>query len=198
MRLLGPTRFERLNEALALVFLFAGLFFILSLVSYHSDDPSWNAVSSSPHAQNLVGLAGAHVSDLCLQTFGYAAFALPFLLWLLAWRWVRSTPINDSGVKLAGSALLLLSVCTLLALASHWRATGSGFAAGGVLGTLVSEYLISDLNLAGTLLLTAIAFIGSLYLISTFSMSRLAVWFAGPIRFCKSIAARWRNWRQER
>ena len=198
MRLLGPTRFDRLNEALAFVFLFAGLFFILSLVSYHADDPSWNAVSSSSHAQNLVGVAGAHVSDLCLQTFGYAAFAIPFLLWLLAWRWARSTPINDSAVKIAGSALLLLSVCTLLSLASHWRAAGASFSAGGVLGTLVSGYLIADLNLVGTLLLTIIAFIGSLYLISTFSMSRLAVWFAGPIRLWKSIVARWKSWQQER
>src|SRR5579871_4659780 len=112
MKLLGPTRFGRLNEAVAFVYLFAGLFLILSLVSYHSDDPSWNAVSSGARTQNLIGVAGAHVSDLCLQMLGLTAFAIPFLLWLLAWRWARSMEIRDPGVKVAGSMLLLLSVCT--------------------------------------------------------------------------------------
>src|SRR5579871_5615863 len=177
MKLLGPTRFGRLNEAVALVYLFAGLFLILSLVSYHSDDPSWNAVSSSGHTQNLIGPAGAHVSDLCLQMLGLTAFAIPFLLWLLAWRWVRSTPINDSGVKIAGSLLLLISVCTGLTLLLQWRPTSSSFAAGGVLGLLLGDYLTAELNLTGTVLITVIAFIVSLYLISTFSMSRLGVWF---------------------
>jgi S-DNA-T family DNA segregation ATPase FtsK/SpoIIIE len=84
MTFLGPTRFERLNEAVAFVFLFSGLFFVLSLVSYHADDPSWNVVSSAAHARNLMGIVGAHVSDLCLQSLGLAAFAIPLLLWLLA------------------------------------------------------------------------------------------------------------------
>ena len=47
MKILGPTRFHRLNEAGALVFLFAGLFFMLSLISYHPQDPSWNSVSGA-------------------------------------------------------------------------------------------------------------------------------------------------------
>jgi S-DNA-T family DNA segregation ATPase FtsK/SpoIIIE len=198
MRFLGPTRFERLNEALAFVFLFAGLFVILSLVSYHSEDPSWNAVTSAGRAQNLTGVAGAHISDLCLQTLGFAAFSIPFLLWLLAWRWVRSKPIEDAGVKVCGAALLLLSVCTGLALLSRWHAVTTSFAAGGVLGTLLADYLLSELNLTGTMLVTAIAFIGSLYLISTFSMSRLGVWFGPLIRSIARIAAAWRRWRDER
>ena len=47
MKILGPTRFHRLNEAGGLVFLFAGFFFILSLISYHPQDPSWNAVTGA-------------------------------------------------------------------------------------------------------------------------------------------------------
>ena len=198
MRLLGPTRFHRLNEAVAFVFLFAGLFFMLSLVSYHAEDPSWNAVSSAIRAQNLTGIVGAHLSDVFLQTFGVAALAIPFLLWMLAWRWLRSTPIDDSGVKIAGSVLLLLSVSTGLSLGGHWHPWGMPFAAGGVLGTLVAGDLIAALNVTGTILVTAIAFIGSLYLISTFSMSRLAVWFAPAIALLRRISARWRRWRDEK
>src|SRR5581483_9259650 len=198
MRFLGPTRFERLNEALAFVFLFAGLFIILSLVSYHAEDPSWKAVSSAGRAQNLTGAAGAHISDLCFQTVGLAAFSIPFLLWLLAWRWVRSKPITDAGVKLTGSVLLLLSVCTGMALIFRTHPLPASFAAGGVLGTLLSDYLLAELNVTGTLIVTAIAFIGSLYLISTFSMTRLGVWFGPILRFFGRIGARFRRWREEK
>ncbi len=194
MRLLGPTRFGRLNEALAFVFLFGGLFLILSLVSYHADDPSWNAVSSAARARNLTGLAGAHISDVLLQAFGFAAFAIPFLLWLLAWKWVRSRPIDDAGVKIIGSLLLLFSVCSGLALGPHWRSSPDSFGPGGVLGTLLADYSISVLNLTGTILVAAIAFIASLYLISTFSMSRVAVWFAGPMRWSRSLREGFARW----
>ena len=94
MKILGPTRFHRLNEAGALVFLFAGLFFSLSLVSYHPQDPSWNSASGALRAHNLTGFAGSYTSDLCLQVLGLSAFAIPVLLWMLAWRWVRSAEIN--------------------------------------------------------------------------------------------------------
>ena len=202
MKLLGPTRFDRLNEALALVYLFAGLFLILSLVSYHSADSSWNSASGSAHTQNLIGVVGAHVSDLCLQTLGLTAFAIPFLLWLLAWRWARSIPIDDAGVKITGSVLLLLSVCTGLTLLLHWSPANGSFSAGGVLGLLLADYLLSALNLTGTILVTIIAFIGSLYLISTFSMSRVAKLLAAPRRFFTAwvsrLRARIQNWRDSK
>jgi S-DNA-T family DNA segregation ATPase FtsK/SpoIIIE len=202
MRLLGPTRFDRLNEALAFVYLFAGLFLILSLVSYHPDDPSWNAVSSGANTQNLIGVAGAHVADACLQVLGLTAFAIPFLLWLLAWRWVRSISIDDPGAKIVGSALLLLSVCTGLTLVLQWKPSSGSFAAGGVLGLLMSDYLRSELNLTGTVLVTMIAFIGALYLISTFSMSRLVTWLVAPRRWWnglgKAVGARWHAWRENK
>ena len=110
MKILGPTRFQRLNEAGALVFLFAGLFFSLSLVSYQTQDPSWNLVSGAVRAHNLTGVAGSYIADLFLQVLGLSAFAIPVLLWMLAWRWVRSAEIQAPGIKIAGSGLLMLSV----------------------------------------------------------------------------------------
>ncbi len=90
MRILGPTRFHRLNEAGGLVFLFAGIFFVLCLISYHPQDPSWNSVTGAAHAHNLTGLAGSYTADLCFQLLGLSAFSLPVLLWMLAWKWIRS------------------------------------------------------------------------------------------------------------
>ena len=47
MNFLGPTKHKRLNEALAFVFLAAGLFLFLGFASYDRFDPSWNTVSAA-------------------------------------------------------------------------------------------------------------------------------------------------------
>lgn len=198
MKILGPTRFDRLNEASALVFLFAGLFLILSLISYYPQDPSWNAVSGTAQPHNLTGFAGSYISDFCFQMLGFAALSLPLLLWLLAWKWVRSSPIEAAWVKAGGSILLLLSICTALSIGRPWRPFSGAFAAGGLVGTLLAQYFLRSLNLAGTILLTSVCLIVSVYLISTFSMAALAKWFAGPMRLISAWKLRWANWLDHR
>ena len=99
MKILGPTRFHRLNEAGGLVYLFTGFFLILCLISYHPQDPSWNSVTGAAHAHNLTGLAGSYTADLCFQLLGLSAFSLPVMLWLLAWKWIRSAAIQAAGGK---------------------------------------------------------------------------------------------------
>ena len=198
MKILGPTRFHRLNEAGALVFLFVGLFFSLSLVSYHPQDPSFNSASGALRAHNLTGFAGSYTADLCLQVLGLSAFAIPVLLWMLAWRWVRSAEIQAPLIKVMGSGLLLLSTCAALSLLPTWHPWNGAFSAGGVLGVLLADSLMTSLNLTGAALLTGICLILSLYLISTFSMATLAKWLAGPLGLLRNALSRWDNWRAER
>ncbi|HTS51618.1 MAG TPA: DNA translocase FtsK 4TM domain-containing protein [Bryobacteraceae bacterium] len=198
MRILGPTRFERLNEAAGLVFLIAGLFVTLSLVSYHPQDPSWNAVSGLTRAHNLTGLAGAHVSDLLLQLLGFGAFAIPVLLWLLAWKWMHSEEIESAAVKVFGAALLFLSLSTALSIGPVWRPWSGTFSAGGMLGLVLADALRASLNFAGSVLLTFVCLILSLYLVSTFSMSVVARWFRVPMNYFVILRVRWDEWREQR
>jgi DNA segregation ATPase FtsK/SpoIIIE, S-DNA-T family len=198
MKILGPTRFLRLNEAGGLVFLFAGLFVIFCLISYHPQDPSWNSVTGAAHAHNLIGFAGSYTADLCFQLLGLSAFSMPVLLWMLAWRWIRSDAIPAAGVKVFGAAVLFLSVSTALSIRPFWRPWGGAFSAGGVVGILIADSLLSSLNLIGTVLLTGICLILSLYLISKFSMATVAKWLAGPLSFLGRLYERWANWRAER
>ena len=181
-----------------MVLLFAGLFFSLSLVSYHSQDPSWNSVSGAARAHNLTGFAGSYTSDLCFQVLGLSAFAIPVLLWMLAWRWVRSREIQAPLIKVIGSGMLLFSICAALSLLPTWHPWNGSFTAGGILGVLLADSLLTSLNLTGAALLTAICLILSIYLISTFSMATLSRWLVGPLRLLRSALVRWDNWRAER
>ena len=198
MRILGPTRFHRLNEAGGLVFLFAGVFVILSLISYHPQDPSWNSVSGATHANNLTGLAGSYTADLCFQLLGLSAFSLPALLWMLAWKWIRSDAIPAASVKVLGSVVLFLSIATALSIRPILKPWNGAFSAGGVIGILIADSLLASLNLIGTILITGICLILSLYLISRFSMAIAAKWFAGPLSLLRGIYLRWATWREAR
>jgi S-DNA-T family DNA segregation ATPase FtsK/SpoIIIE len=202
MKILGPTRFHRLNEAGGLVYLFTGLFLILCLISYHPQDPSWNSVTGAAHALNLTGLAGSYIADFCFQLLGLSAFSLPILLWMLSWKWFRSAPIQAAGVKIFGAMVFFLSVSTALSIRPFWRPWNGAFSAGGVIGILIADSLVERLNAMGTVLFTCICLILSLYLISTFSMAIVARWLAGPLsflgRFYMRLNARVIAWRDRR
>ena len=198
MKYLGPTPHPRLNEAVAFVFLFAGLFIFVSLVSYQPLDPSWNTAAGPAKAINLTGRVGAFLADFLLQTLGLAAFAIPVLILLLGWNWIRSSPIEAPWAKILGGITLVLATCTALGLGPTWRPIANAILAGGLIGSLASDYLLASMNLTGAALFTAACWIVSVYLVSRFEMSRVAVWFRGPVAFLTRLRDGWIAWRAER
>src|SRR5437773_12516378 len=76
MKLLSPTQHRRLNEIVGFLLLSLGLVMLLSLISYHTQDPSFDTASAA-RPLNLVGYPGSYLSDLFFQIFGAAAFLFP-------------------------------------------------------------------------------------------------------------------------
>jgi len=105
MKLLSPTQHKRLNEVTGFLLLSGGLVVLLSLVSYHTQDPSFDTAASA-RPLNLVGYAGSYASDLFFQMFGAAAFLFPLLIFLLSWKWIRSEELQAGGIKIFGAILL--------------------------------------------------------------------------------------------
>jgi S-DNA-T family DNA segregation ATPase FtsK/SpoIIIE len=198
MRFLNPTRHDRLNEAAGIVLFLAGLFVILSLASYSHLDSSWNTATGPGRPHNLTGAAGAHVADFFLQIFGLSAYAIPVLMFLLAWRWVRSAAMESPFIKVSGAVLLLLSICTALGLLVSGHPIGGVIPAGGLLGLVAADYFTQNMNFGGAAILTAAALVISVYLVSTFTMRKLATWFASPRIWMMSQVEQFQAWRAER
>ncbi len=194
MKLLSPTQHTRLNEVAGFLLLSLGLVLLLSLVSYHAQDPSWNTATAG-HPLNLIGYPGAYLSDLLLQGFGAASFLFPLLIFLLAWKWIRSEAIEAGGVKVFGAGLLTLSVSTGLSFLPL-PLFGGAVHIGGTLGILLAHSLLDSLNLAGSLVAIATAGIVSTYLVSSFTVAKLASWFAGPVAWFGRRRDAWRAWRE--
>ncbi|HUP03331.1 MAG TPA: DNA translocase FtsK [Bryobacteraceae bacterium] len=196
MKLLSPTPSKRLNEITGILLSSLGLVMLLSLASYHVQDPSWDTAAVS-HPLNLIGYPGAYLSDLLFQGFGLAAFLFPILVLALAWKWLRSEPIEAGWAKLCGSALLAPSVCAALSFVPLPLYQGAVHA-GGTVGLLVAGYLTDSLNLAGALLATFTAGLVGFYLVSKFSMDRVAEWLARPSAWLRARQDAWNAWREKR
>jgi S-DNA-T family DNA segregation ATPase FtsK/SpoIIIE len=193
MKLLSPTEHRRFNEVIGFLLLSMGLVTLLSLISFHTQDPSWNTAAGS-RPLNLAGYPGAWLSDVLIQTFGATAFLFPLLAFLLSWKWIRSDELDAGAVKIFGSVLLTLGVCAALSFTP--LRLGGTIPIGGTLGLALANYLVDSLNLAGALLATATVVVVSVYLVSTFTLARLGDWFAGPIGWFRRRAAAWRAWRK--
>ena len=194
MKLLSPTQHIRLNEIVGFLLLLVGLALLLSLVSYHTQDPSLNTASSA-RPLNLVGYPGSYLADLFFQTLGATSFLFPLLLFVLSWRWIRSEPLQAGGVKLCGAGLLTLALSAVLSFVPL-HLFGGTVRIGGILGLLLATWLVDTLNVAGALLVTLTATIISLYLVSTFTLATLGRWLAGPSMWLERRAEAWRAWRE--
>jgi DNA segregation ATPase FtsK/SpoIIIE, S-DNA-T family len=194
MKLLSPTQHRRLNEIIGFLMLSAGMVMLLSLVSYHTQDPSLNTASVD-RPLNLVGYPGAWISDLFFQFFGAAAFLFPLLTFALAWKWIRSDEIVGGGIKTFGSILLTLAFSAGFSFLPLHLFDGL-IPIGGTFGLTLARFLVDSLNQTGAALATATTIIISIYLVSTFTVSKLGEWFASPIAWYHSRVDAWYAWRE--
>jgi S-DNA-T family DNA segregation ATPase FtsK/SpoIIIE len=209
VRFLTPTGNKRLNELIGFVCIAAAVLLALALISYSPHDPAFN-VSTASMGDNLVrnwiGPVGSYTADLGFQIFGFAAFLIPVALGILGYRWCRSRAIDSQWATLAGYALLLLSLPSLLAMV-HFPDVRGALPAGGLLGGAVSHGLQSGFNFWGALLVALIMIVVSLFLTTRFSFSGAHAWASsakGPLGKMEKIGilqrarTRWEEWRDER
>jgi len=190
MNFLVPTKHPRANEAVGLVLFTLTALLLLSLLSYHPTDPSFNTSRNrlqDGSVENLVGEFGSTLADLLLQAFGYPAFMLPVVFAIFGWRWLRSRVIENPGFKAVGLLALFGSACALCGLLfPNFLGFGWTLKAGGLAGDLLADWLRARFNFAGSLILALSFFLVSLFMATTFS-------FAQSIAFFQSRLAPWRQ-----
>jgi len=147
-----PTKYQRLNEAVAFLLMFLGLFALFSLVSYNSRDPAYNSSLDPLRSTNLVGYAGAYFSRWILHSFGITAFAAPAIVWWLAWKWVRSEPIVAPVTTALGIVLLVLGTWTTLSFGPQWVFYDGIVPVAGQVGLAIGGFLNNALNVTGAVM----------------------------------------------
>jgi len=209
LRFLTPTGNKRLNELIGFLCISLAVLMALALISYSPHDSAFNVAAPAPDggpARNWIGPVGAYGSDLLFQVFGFAAFLLPVAIGILGWRWFRSRSIDSQIATLAGYVLLLLSLPSLLSL-WHFPQLRGAIPAGGMLGSLLSNGLLTGFNFWGATVVAVALFFTSLFMTTRFSFAGTHAWAKGPrgplgavekLGILQKAAARWRSWREER
>src|SRR3954471_23159070 len=121
----SPTKNRRLNELIGFLLLVSAVLLFLALASYSPADPSMNTSAPGPeHAapRNWIGVAGATVADISLQTIGIGIFLLPVMIGMLGVNWWKSRDVPSPIAKCVGAFTLMLFVPALFSLLPwHWR-----------------------------------------------------------------------------
>src|SRR5581483_6458765 len=174
-----PTNNKRLNELLGLRLFLSSILLALSLISYSAADPSLNTSSAAQGGRevaNWIGMAGAFVADLLLQTIGIAVFLVPVFLGMYAARWFRSRAIASPITKICGAAGMVVFTSAFLGLLPWHRHWAHAAGIEGLMGRIVADAMIHYLNLTGAYIVCIAAMVTATYLSTAFSVGELKIW----------------------
>ncbi len=151
-----PHDFRR--DIFAILFLAAGVFTGLALLSYSPTDPALNSVSNVEHVRNLGGIVGAYLADILLIVLGLSAYLTPVVLLTAS-----VLQFSGRGIRLrVREALAYGGVIGFAAAIIHLRfeavtIRGHAIAGGGIIGGLLGGTLETYLNRPGAYVISTAA-----------------------------------------
>ncbi len=140
------------------------VFGFMALVTFSSDDPSFNKSVTGVTVANSIGMVGAYFSDGLASVFGSGAFFFPVITAFLGWALIRGKDFRNWLLVLSSGILFLFGLCSLLALQFDVDPFfGATVTAGGLVGHGLGGFLLAWLNYLGAMLvLTTLLFVAFL------------------------------------
>jgi S-DNA-T family DNA segregation ATPase FtsK/SpoIIIE len=157
----------RKNEIIAVILFAVSLFLLLSILSFDEHDLSIYTSSPNPSYRNIAGVTGAYTGGALIFLVGKASYLFPLLV--LIWGVSRLFQIEQKRVffKMFGTIFLVgaASACfSMLDISTRALA----FERGGLIGTLVSEFLLKYLGLGGAIIFVSVTIILSALIATEF------------------------------
>ncbi len=189
------------SELLGIAALLVALLLVTSFLSHRPDDPSLlHQTTGDASIRNWIGPVGAELSALGFGFLGLAAFLIPVLLGVAAWRRLKHQSGSLVFGRGLGGLLLVGAVPGLLQLALEmvrWR--GVEIPAGGGLGVIIVENLEHALGFVGaTLILLGLVMAGSALVIQSTLGELLSEWAAALRKALENVRFSWSRRRQRR
>jgi S-DNA-T family DNA segregation ATPase FtsK/SpoIIIE len=171
------------NKIKGFIFFMVAIFIFLSLISYHLADTPIRAFPPNIPVKNLTGIVGAYIAECLFICLGWAGYGLGFLL--LIWSIARflERPAPKLYIKILGTLILLFSVAVLLSLFGSPQEELQ-FKRAGMLGIVISEFLVKYFGRAGSFIISAGLAILASFVSTEFLLLPLLKWLA---KACFSI-----------
>jgi len=157
------------------------LILLLALLSYSPDDPGWSHTGSREGVANLIGPAGAWMSDISFALFGLMAYLLPVLLGVRALQILRTYFLREPSefdsatvvLRVVGFMLVMISATSLANIQYEDIANTYPEGMGGILGEYVGVAIISMFSHTGSTLLLLALFLFGLTVFADISWIKL-------------------------
>ncbi|MDD5009281.1 MAG: DNA translocase FtsK 4TM domain-containing protein [Syntrophorhabdaceae bacterium] len=156
---------ELKKEIIGVGLLGAFIFLFVSLISYHPLDPSFFAAAGGA-TRNLCGKAGSYIADLLIQIFGMMSYAVTAVMLFFGLLYLKKKEPPHILVFSAGLVLLFLALSSLFQIVIgkvHLRGVPVEFS--GFLGSLLERALMNAFNYFGSILISAVILLISVFLI---------------------------------
>lgn len=154
----------RAREIAGVVLFALAVFLFLSVISYSPSDPSLsNYETSRAKISNIGGVIGSYLADLLIRFLGLSAYWLPLFLLITSVKLFLDAGFLFRPGWIGGFVGLIVTTSGLFAHAYKLiPLVDTPFAAGGFVGTLLSEYLNALFNPGGTFIFLLLGLIVSL------------------------------------
>ena len=138
----------RKNEIIAVILFAASLFLFLSIFTFSEQDLSFYTSSPNITSQNATGVVGSYIGGVLLFFVGKATYVIPLLI--LVWGISRLLQLEARKFyfKFFGTIILVVAVSASLSMLADLSRT-MAFTRGGVIGTMVSNFLLEYLGRVG-------------------------------------------------
>ena len=157
-----------LREGALWVFGALAIILWVALFTYDPSDPGFSQASGTGEVKNAVGRFGALVSDLLFNFFGLPAYLFTVMVFYFGWMIFREqrTRIEltraDFALRFGGFLATLVTSCALATL--HFSGEGFRETAGGIVGQIVGDSMVSVMKLLGASTLLFFLWLASLSL----------------------------------
>tara|TARA_R110002110_G_scaffold33533_1_gene114702 strand:+ start:19333 stop:21759 length:2427 start_codon:yes stop_codon:yes gene_type:complete len=191
----------RLREAGFILLSSIAIYILISLVTYHSNDPGWSYFGMKGEVLNKAGKTGALFSDILFSLFGYVAYGFPVAIFFIASFVYKGGDQNKTGnpamwvMRIIGLLMALFSCCGLMSM--HVKAVWQSLpmSPGGVLGAILGQGMVGHLNITGASVLLGALFLTGITLFTGLSWLQMAdiigKWtMMGAVKF-KSQVEQW-------
>ncbi|MFH1836804.1 MAG: DNA translocase FtsK [Candidatus Omnitrophota bacterium] len=150
----------RKNEIIAVILFTGSLFLFLSLFTFSESDLAFYTSSSNHDLHNVTGVVGVYIGGILRFLIGRAAYVVPMLIFV----WGVSKLIQSEERKLYFKFFGALVLCAAVSASLSMMADASpklSFAGGGLMGAVVSGFLLEYLGRLG-----AVVFIAAMIILS--------------------------------
>ena len=193
-----------MREGILIVYFLTGLFLLIALLTYSSNDPGFTTTGSGEDIYNAVGSYGAWLADFLLYLFGYLAYLFPAFLAYQVYRSFRESELAKGfswpmfALKVTGFTLVILATCGLATLHVAISEPDS-FYSGGIIGSLVADLTVPVFAVLGSTLLLIAVFLFGLTITAEISWLQVIDSLGAiTLGLFSSLTSNFRRWQDER